>query len=53
MDDLKGQISAMSEYICAGQCEDFVSYARCVARLEAMKLCHEQMGTMLAEDFEE
>ena len=52
-DDLKGQIESMSEYICAGHCEDYVSYARCVARLEALKICRDQVSRILAEDFDE
>lgn len=53
MDDLKGQIAAMSDYITAGQCEDYIAYARCVARLEALKICRDQMSAVLLEDFDE
>ena len=52
VEDLKSQIDAMSEYICAGNCEDYIAYARCVARLEALKICSSQVDKVLLEDDE-
>lgn len=52
VEELRQQSDSLIAYIVSGQCEDYVTYARCVARLEAMNQVRQQLAQMLNEDDE-